>query len=118
MIVEITNITDGPGHSPTQVDIYNKTLDPGVSIQIPAGLVDKKVRALEKLDLICIGQIPAWYLGSKMRKGKALTAEEQQKRIAKPAPSPIAVKVQEIKKEIPKISKEEIPEELEHTYRR
>jgi hypothetical protein len=118
LIVEITNVTDGPGHTPTQVDIYNKTIDPGVSIKLPAELVDQKVRALEKQGLICIGQVPAWYLGAKMRKGRALTAEEQQKRIAKPSPTPVVVKAPEVKKETPKAPEEEVPEELERKRRR
>jgi hypothetical protein len=121
LIVEITNITDGPGHKPTQVDIYNKTIDPGVSIKLPAELVDQKVRALEKQGLICIGQVPAWYLGSKMRKGRVLTTEEQQKRITKPVPPPLVTavsKAPEIKKETPKDPTEEVPEELSGKRRR
>jgi len=118
LIVEVTNITDGPGHTPVQVDIYNKTLDPGVSIKLPAELVDLKVRALETQGLICIGQIPAWYIGAKKHRGRELTIEEQQKRITKPLITLAAVKAQELKKAILKVSEEETPEELERKRRR
>ena len=123
MIVEITNITDGPGLTPTQVDIYNKPIDPGVSIKLPIELVTPKVRALEKQGLICIGRVPAWYLGAKMRKGRALTSEEQQKRIAKPkpvpaSPAPPVLSVIEPKVEPKKDIVEDVPEELERKRRR
>lgn len=125
MIVEITNVTDGPGRTPTQVDIYNKTLDPGVSIKLPAELVDRKVRALEKQGLICIGQVPAWYLGAKTRKGRSLSAEERQKRIVKaaPVPEPVPLKTPEPKKEpakdtSPEDHSEEAPETSDRKRRR
>lgn len=81
MVVLITNVTDAPGgkHSPRQVDIYNKTLDPGDSTRIPAELVDKRVRALETEGLIAIGSLPSWYKAAKARKGKRLTDEEKDK---------------------------------------
>jgi hypothetical protein len=84
LIVEVTNISDGPGRTPTQVDIYNKTLDPGASVKLPAELVDKKVRALASAGLICIGQLPPWYEAARARKGRSLTPEEMKKRIATP----------------------------------
>ncbi len=87
MVVQITNITDGPGKSPIQVDIYNKTLGPGVSIRLPAELIDKKVRKLEEQGLIAIGRLPPWYESSKARKGRSLSPEEMQKRIVQ-APAP------------------------------
>ena len=111
MIVEVTNITDGPGRRPTQVDIYNKTIDPGVSIKLPAELVDQKVRALEQQGLICIGQVPAWYLGSKMRRGHALTVEEQQRRITKSLPRrTVSLKEPEPKKDLGEAAEELEPE--------
>ncbi len=80
MIVEIINITDAPGRTPTQVDIYNKTIDPGVSLKLPAELVDKKVRSLEDQGLIAIGRVPPWYATAKQRKGKPLSSEERKRR--------------------------------------
>lgn len=97
MIVEIINITDAPGGTPTQVDIYNKTIDPGVSIKLPAELVDKKVRALEDQGLIAIGRVPPWYATAKQRKGKALTAAEKSRRTVQPKPTPPG------KSELPKV---------------
>lgn len=89
MVVSVTNITDGPGKSPTQVDIYNKTLDPGATLRLPAELIDKKVRKLEEQGLIAIGQLPSWYSAAKARRGKALTPEEMQRRITPPVIAPV-----------------------------
>lgn len=91
MVVLITNLTDAPGHAtgPTQIDIYNKTLDPGSQLKLPADLVDKKVRSLAegKAPLIAIGSLPPWYIAAKKRKGTPLTNEERQK--MQPAPQPV-----------------------------
>ncbi len=84
MVVDITNLTDGPGRTPTQVAVYNTTLDPGKTVRVPAELVDQKLRTLEKSGLISIGALPAWYAAAKQRKGKSLSKEEQQKRIVQP----------------------------------
>jgi hypothetical protein len=94
MYVEVINVTDGPGHSPEQLDIYNKTLNPGESIKIPAELVDEKLRRMadgEKAK-IAIGQAPSWYLASKLRRGKELTKEEIAKHLASRVPKPTVVK--------------------------
>ncbi len=80
MVVEIINITDAPGRTPTQVDIWNKTIDPGVSMKLPAELVDKKVRTLEDQGLIAIGRVPSWYATAKQRKGKSLSPAERRRR--------------------------------------
>ena len=95
MIVTITNVTDASGgkNQPTQVDIYNKTLDPGASMRIPAELIDKRVRALANEGLIAIGSLPSWYTAAKTRSGKKLTDEEKRnltvrKPEAPPAPAP------------------------------
>lgn len=85
MVVLIMNLTDAPAckHPPTQVDIYNKTLDPGGTLKIPADLVDKKIRSLEEMGIISIGQIPSWYTTSKAaRRGRSLSAAEKASRIA------------------------------------
>ncbi len=85
MIVIITNLTDAPGHTkgPLQVDIYNKTLNPGSQIKLPAQLVDKKIRALAEGDspIISIGNLPPWYVTAKTRKGTPLTEEERKQRM-------------------------------------
>jgi hypothetical protein len=88
MVVLIVNLTDAVGskHPPTQVDIYNKTLDPGGTLKIPAGLVDKKIRSLEARGIISIGQVPSWYTNAKSGKGKELSSEEKAKRIASKEP--------------------------------
>ena len=93
MVVLVTNLTDAPGHKhqPTQVDIYNKTLDPGDEIRIPADLVDKRLRSLESSGLISIGQVPSWYTNAKAPKGKSLSAEEKEKRIARKRVEPARV---------------------------
>ena len=84
MVVLILNLTDAPGckHAPTQVDVYNKTLDPGGQVRIPADLINKKIRALEEQGLISIGQIPSWYANAKAHKGRSLSKEEKERRIA------------------------------------
>lgn len=79
MVVLITNVTDGPGKNPIQIDIYNKTLSPGTSIKIPADLVNEKIRSLEKRGFIAIGNLPPWYLTAK-HKGKPLSEEERNAR--------------------------------------
>lgn len=84
MIVDIVNITDGPGKAPVQVDIYNKTLDPGQSLRIPLELVTEKLRKLEKEGLIAIGSLPPWYLAAKKRVGRTLTPEEMAQRVVTP----------------------------------
>jgi hypothetical protein len=68
VVVLIVNLTDAPGKDPVQVDIYNKTLDPGAHIRIPAALVNAKIRALEKQGLIAIDKLPAWYEAAKKKK--------------------------------------------------
>lgn len=93
MIVLITNLTDAPGHAkgPIQVDIYNKTLNPGASMKIPAALVDRKIRSLAEGEnpLISIGNLPPWYLTAKTHKGRPLSDEEKQKRMAVRPPKPV-----------------------------
>jgi hypothetical protein len=88
MVVLITNVTDAPGgkHSPAQVDIYNKKLDPGASMKIPADLVNKRLRSLANEGLIAIGALPSWYTAAKTRASKRLTAEEKQRRLVIPPP--------------------------------
>lgn len=85
MIVLITNLTDAPGHAkgPRQIDIYNRTLNPGAQIKLPADLVDKKIRSLAEGDspLISIGNLPPWYVTAKTRKGVPLSQEERKRRM-------------------------------------
>ena len=106
MVVEVTNVTDGPGRTPTQVDIYNKTLDPGATIKLPAELVDAKVRKLEERGLICIGRVPPWYASAKTRRGRRLSTEEMQTRIRQPKAAPPLAKA-DIKREEPTKAPEE-----------
>lgn len=91
MVVLITNLTDAPGKKPTQIDIYNKTLDPGSFLKLPADLVNQKIKALESSGLIAIGSLPPWYLAAKKRKGRPLTEEEKQKMQTVPTP-PVSLK--------------------------
>jgi hypothetical protein len=88
MVVLITNVTDALGgkHPPTQVDVYNKTLDPGSSLRIPAELIDKRVRALATAGLIAIGALPSWYTAAKARTGKRITDEEKKKLVVRVLP--------------------------------
>lgn len=87
MVVDITNLTDGPGKTPTQVAIYNATLDPGAIVRLPAELVDAKVRSLEARGLISIGPLPGWYSTARSKKGKILSPEEQAKRTVQAPPA-------------------------------
>lgn len=105
MVVLITNLTDAPGKKPTQVDIYNKTLDPGSNIKLPADLVNQKIRALETNGLIAIGSLPPWYVAAKKKKGRPLSDEEKAKmQVTPPAPAPV-LKV--VEKTEPKKDKKE-----------
>lgn len=87
MLVAVTNLTDAPGKSPTQIDVYNRVLNPGDSLRLPADLIDKRLRAMEKKGDLAIGQVPSWYSSAKTRRGKALTAEEMAKRVSPPRPT-------------------------------
>ncbi len=89
MHIEVTNLTDGPGYSPEQIDIYTKTLSPGESIKIPAELVNEKLRRLAagEKPKIALGQAPSWYLASKIRRGKTLTKDEVRRRLAARVPA-------------------------------
>ena len=90
MVVDITNLTDGPGKTPVQVAIYNITLDPGKTLRLPAELVDTKLRNLEKTGVISIGALPSWYAAAKAKKGRSLTKEEQERRTVRPViPLPV-----------------------------
>ncbi len=86
MFVEVTNLTDSPGKTPVQVAVYNKTIDPGETLRLPAELIDAKVRSLETSGLVSIGSLPSWYAALKNKRGKSLSAEEQAKRIVSPPP--------------------------------
>lgn len=92
MVVDVTNLTDGPGKTPTQVAIYNVTLEPGATVRLPAELVNAKVKSLEEQGLISIGALPGWYSAGRGRKSKVLSAEEQAKRTKKPSPAPVKAK--------------------------
>lgn len=105
MIVLITNLTDAPGHGkgPTQIDIYNKTLNPGQQIKLPADLVSQKIRALAEGEapIISIGNLPPWYVTAKTRKGVPLTAEERQKRMeTRQAPPKATTKEKKVSSEV------------------
>jgi hypothetical protein len=89
MIVTITNLTDGPGQSPVQIDIWNKTLGPGDSLKLPAELVDSKLRGLEKQGLVSIGPAPAWYDAFKSKKGSSISQEEKKRRMTYKPPAPV-----------------------------
>ena len=81
MVVLVVNITDSPGSTPVQADVYNKTLAPGAEIRIPADLINEKLRALERNGLIAIGSLPSWYTTAKKRKGKVLSENQMKARI-------------------------------------
>lgn len=94
MVVVVTNITDEPRQSgrrePVGVDVYNKTLAPGATMNLPAELVDKKVRKLEEQGLIAIGQVPPWYERAKIKGApRILSQEEIQNRILKKSTPPV-----------------------------
>lgn len=93
MVVDIINVTDAPGskHPPTQVDLYNRTLDPGSSVRLPVELITKRVRELEAKGLIAIGQVPSWYTAAKAKKGRSLSIEEMKGRTVTPALIPATV---------------------------
>jgi len=110
LVVLIVNITDAPGAKPVQVDVFNKTLDPGAHIRIPADLVDSKLRALESNGLIAIGSLPPWYEAAKKRKGRALTDDEKAKRIIIPKKAPNVVPIKTANKENKETKKEEVSE--------
>ncbi len=99
MNVLIANLTDAPGKDPIQVDIYNKTLDPGASIKLPADLVDKKIRSLEERGLIAIGSLPPWYIATKTKKGRPLSEKERKNRQVSPS-VPVSHKIKESKESI------------------
>jgi len=89
MIVEITNLTDGPEKTPTEISLFNKTLSPGDSLKVYAALIDKKTRSLEEAGLISIGQIPPWYAAFKAKnKGRVLTRAEFEAQLITPVPTP------------------------------
>lgn len=92
MVVDITNLTDGPGKTPVQVAIYNVTLDPGATIRLPAELINTKVKILQEQGLISIGAFPGWYSAGKKHKGNVLSAEEQAKRTRTPLPTSLKAK--------------------------
>lgn len=116
MVVLITNLTDAPGKKPTQIDIYNKTLDPGSNIKLPADLVNQKIRALETSGLIAIGALPPWYLAAKTKRGRPLTDEEKAKMQVTP-PTPLPVKKEEKVKGKPMlmVSVDEVQDQLKST---
>lgn len=115
MVVLIVNITDAPGSSPVQVDVYNKTLDPGAFIRIPADLVDSRLRALEVKGLIAIGGLPPWYEAAKKKKGKRLSDEEKANRIVSP---PVKVNVVPIKTVSKENKKESVAETSDESFSR
>lgn len=99
MNVLIANLTDAAGKNPVQIDIYNKTLDPGAQIKLPADLVDKKIRSLEEQGLIAIGGLPPWYIATKTKKGRPLSQEERKKRQVSPAVA-VTSKIKESKESV------------------
>jgi hypothetical protein len=107
LVVDITNLTDGPGKTPMQVAIYNATLDPGKTLRLPAELVDAKVRSLEKSGVISIGPLPPWYAAAKAKKGRSLSKEEQERRTVQPPVLPILPISQDLPVEEP-IEQDEI----------
>jgi hypothetical protein len=109
LVVLIVNITDAPGANPVQVDVYNKTLDPGAQVRIPADLVDSKLRALEKSGLIAIGSLPPWYEAAKKRKGRALSAEEMANRIVSPKANVVPIKAGNKENKKDSVDTEETP---------
>lgn len=115
MIVEVTNLTDSPGKSPTEIVLFGRTLSPGDSIKVYAALVDKKTRSLEEAGYISIGQIPPWYAAFKDKhKGRVLTREELEKQLitVKPISLPEPPKVAKVEKVEPEVREEAAPSDL------
>jgi len=79
VFVRVTNVTDGPGKTPSQVPLYRKVLAPGEAINMPVELVTEKVRALANAGVIVIGPVPSWYAAAKAKKGQRLAAEDKPK---------------------------------------
>ncbi len=118
MVVVITNISDESGEkrvSPTAVDVWNKTLAPGASMNLPAELVSQKVRQLEQQGLIAIGRVPPWYVRAKQKgRGRALSIEERQSRVRIPLAVPPPRNIPAPPMVIPKlefVEDEVVPEE-------
>lgn len=107
MIVEVTNLTDGPGRDPKEVSLFGRTLSPGDSIKVYAALVDKKTRSLEEAGYISIGQIPPWYAAFKARHNRVLTREELEDQLITKKPTPLVV----APKEKVEIREEAVPSE-------
>lgn len=99
----ITNVTDAPGKTPVQFDLYTATLAPGESVRVPIQLLDEKLRRSERAGIIHIGEpLPLWYQsaksGPKMEKQAAIEREAKKQpppQAAPPAKPPKAEKFRE-----------------------
>ncbi len=97
MIVELTNLTDGPEKSPKQIDLFGHTLNPGESLKVYAALIDKKTRSLEEQGDISIGSLPSWYTNFKSKKSRVMSIEDLTKHLSpkQPVPKPVLPVVSE-----------------------
>lgn len=59
--VKITNLTDHPDLETMIMDIYNTSLVPGESANIPMHMVDGKIMELAKHRYVSVGGVPDWY---------------------------------------------------------
>lgn len=77
MVVLITNLTDGPKQTPSEVRLYNQILAPGADMRVDARYIDEKVRKLQDGGFISIGKVPPWYADyTAKRKKRNLSAAE------------------------------------------
>ena len=86
--VKIWNITD-ESPTPHGVDIYNHHVEPGAFLDLPADLVDERIRGLETAKSIAIGGLPTWYEKVKTKKGsrQELSPDEVRAKFHKKAPT-------------------------------
>lgn len=101
MVVDITNLTDGPGKAPTQINIFGRSLAPGVVLRLPAELVDSRIKDLEKTGHISIGAQPSWYAAFKAKSGRSLSKAEKDKRNVVPIQPVYSKELVTIAEEVP-----------------
>ena len=81
--VSVTNLTDAPGMDASAIDIFNTTIMPGETIQVPEELVTDKLyrMAAPAKAKLAVGELPEWYTRAKGQ--KELTGEQIGKLIIK-----------------------------------
>ena len=105
--IAVTNLTDAPGCTPQNIDIFNASLAPGEQVLVPAHLITDKLQRLVESRQLSIGPVPEWYrkamrgIKSKLTKEEVIQlireqAEAKERKdkaneAAKAAPVPLAV---------------------------